>query len=614
MKDNKKIRVHYGSPNIVGEKMDITLSISNEFGFVSDAMALFNRRGERPGAEKYNLTYDSDKSDNEVSFFTCSVSFSTPGYRTFYITLKLNGIEHEIKYSSEKNQAVIVADEENLKFWECFIHYPFTSPSWLKGAVMYQIFVDTFCSYELPEEFKDKVVPWNTFPKWKMDPDGIFRNDQRYGGNIKGIIKKLPYIRSLVPKETTIVLYLTPIFKSPSQNGYDTSDYEKIHEMFGDWEDVKKLREEAQMLNMKIILDIVLNHSSNENPLLKENPEMYSWKQKYTIPSCWWGYEGLVEFNKCSKFYVEYVKKILKLYAKYFDGIRLDVADNLPDFTLKLIRDSYKNDNNVVIGEVWKNAITGDWREFLYGDELDAVMNYQFAIAIYRYIRWGNYSNFREIVEGICRLYPKEALAACPIFCTSHDIPRMMNILVGDFMKEGTEYETPWAMEKDGYWYINDLFSTTKFRQWEFDHDKIPEEKMELAYNLMGVALFLQYTLPGLPSIFAGDEAGVMGYKDPMNRKPFPWDNINQRVLKLYRKMGVLRNDHQDVFSDTDFHILEIDENKLIYQRNNLIFILSRTGKNLPIGEYGTKEVVFSLKGDERNGILTPYNAIIVKA
>lgn len=609
MKVNPKIFVHYSSPNILGEKMDITLSISNDLGFISDVTALFNRRGEQPGTVKCSLTYDTEKSTETNSTFVGTVSFATPGYRTFYITLKINGLDEEIKYDAD-NDCAVIADGRELPFWECFSHYRFNTPEWIKGAVMYQIFVDTFCSSELPEEFSDKVVSWDTFPKWKRDPDGNFRNDQRYGGNIKGIIKKLPYIRSLAPKETTIVLYLTPILKSPSQNGYDTSDYKKVHEMFGDWSDVEKLRDEAHKLNMKVILDVVLNHSSNENPLLAEDPEMYSWQHKYTVPNCWWGYSTLVEFNKNSPRYIENLKKWLALYSLYFDGVRLDVADNLPDFILKAIRIIFKK---LITGEVWKNAITGEYREFLFGDELDSVMNYQFAIAIYRYIRWGNYKNFRHIVKKICKLYPKEALSASPIFCTSHDIPRMLNILVGDFMKEGIEYETPWDMEKDGYWFTGGEFDTDKFRTWEFEHDKIPDEKMELAYNLQGLVVFLMYTLPGLPSIFAGDEAGVMGYKDPMNRKPFPWDNINQRCYKLYCKMGEFRNEYHDVFAEVDYQILEIDESKLVFKRDNLIFILNRTANYIPIWQYSANEVVFSLKDTKEKNVLSPYDAIVLK-
>lgn len=288
----------------------------------------------------------------------------------------------------------------------------------------------------------------------------------------------------------------------------------------------------------------------------------------------------------------------------------MDVADNLPDFTLKLIRKLFRK---FIIGEVWKNAVTGDFREFLFGDELDSNMNYQFGIAIYRYVRYGNYKNFRHIVKKICKLYPKEALMASAIFCTSHDIPRMPNILVGDFMKEGIEYETPWDMEKDSYWFTNGIFDTDKFRQWEFDHDQIPKEILELALNMQAVTLFLQYTLPGLPSIFAGDEAGVMGYKDPMNRKPFPWNNIDPRFFELYKMMGELRNRYHETFAGTDFRIIEVDEKKLIYKRDNLIFVLNRTSENIWIGDYNIKSASFALKNVEEEHVLCAYNAVVIE-
>ena len=107
MKVNQKIFVHYSSPNILGEKMDITLSISNDLGFVSDVTALFNRRGEQPGTVKCSLVYDAGKSTETNSTFVGTVSFATPGYRTFYITLKINGLDEEIKYDADNDCAVI---------------------------------------------------------------------------------------------------------------------------------------------------------------------------------------------------------------------------------------------------------------------------------------------------------------------------------------------------------------------------------------------------------------------------------------------------------------------------------------------------------------------------
>jgi len=176
MQDNKKILVHYSSPNIVGERMDIALTISNEFGFVSDAVALFNKRGEQPGTTRCSLRYDETKSNETESTFSGTIKFDSPGYRTFYIGLKINGQVCKIEYDAEEDCAVF-ANGRDFAFWECFSHYYFKTPEWIKGAVMYQIFVDTFCRSELPEEFNDRVVSWDSFPKGKRAADVVLRND-----------------------------------------------------------------------------------------------------------------------------------------------------------------------------------------------------------------------------------------------------------------------------------------------------------------------------------------------------------------------------------------------------------------------------------------------------
>lgn len=610
MQDNKKIFVDYDSPVKLANKCHISLRISNEFGYVNDVKAMFNRNGEKPGGEgKSYLEYDESKSNSEYSTFSGDMLFKTPGYRTFYIELKLNGHLEEIKYDYELESAVI-ATGKVLDFWELFVSYSdFKTPEWIKGGIMYQIFVDTFCSVNLPEELKNRVVSWGTFPKWQKDNDGIYRNNQFYGGNLRGIIQKVD--EGYFDKLGVTVLYLTPVLQSPSSNRYDTLDYEKIDDMVGTWDDLDELHKKLNSRGISLIVDMVFNHSSSGNRLLREDPEMYSWVQKYTIPHCWWGYGHLVEFNKISENYFRNLAEWLSLYSKYMDGIRLDVADNLPDFVLKFIRNHF---GKYILGEVWKNAVTGEFREFLYGDELDAVMNYQFPNAIYRYVRWGNYKYFKAIVERICKLYPEQALSASPIFLSSHDIPRIPNILVGDFMKESTDFENVWDMEKDGYWFNGgSFFDTDKFRRWEVDNDRIPADKRELAYQLQGLAVFFQYTLPGLPSIFAGDEAGVTGFKDPTNRKPFPWNNIDKRSFELYQRLGAFRTKYRDVFSGADFKILQIDNCKTIYRRGNLTFILNRTPNEVFVENYNLQKAVFSLKEVTSEHVVAPYNAVVIK-
>lgn len=611
MLKSKDIVVDYKMSFRTNEKMEITLRIPNDLGYVKEVKALFNRNGEVPGAEKMcNLEYNASKSNDQESSFIGSISFDLPGYRTFFIQLKVNDFLHYIMYDERTDKAVLTTTS-GYSFWKVFVyHSSFETPKWLKGGIMYQIFVDTFCCERPTDEAKLRIVDWNQEPKWKPDDDGIYRNNQFYGGNLKGIISKLSYIKSL----NVTVIYLTPIFKSPSSNRYDIENFEEIDDIVGTWDDLKALHEKANALGISLVVDLVFNHSSNENEMLKQDPDMYDWEQKYTIPKYWWGYTHLVEFNKYSENYFKHLTNWLNLYQNYMDGIRLDVADNLPDFVLKYIRKCF---GKYLLGEVWKNAIIGDFREFLYGDELDGVMNYQFANAIYRYLRWGNYESFRRIMADVGKLYPPDALAVSPIFLSSHDIPRIPNILVGDFMKESDQFETVWDMEKDGFWFENGMFNTYKFRSWEAEHDQIPAEKKVLAEKLHKLAVFLQYTLPGIPSIFAGDEAGVVGYKDPFNRKTFPWNNINQKMYDFYCKMGKFRSANRTCFSDSrNFSVDYIDENILIYKRGKMIFIINRTSECITISEYDVTKKIFSLNDSDNSSVhqyILPYDAVVIE-
>lgn len=611
MQEKDLILVEYNSPVSTSEPMRITLRIADQLGYVNDVKALFNHNGEPPGKDRrVFLEYDPRRSKDGFSYFTGSVLFTTPGYRTFFIQLKINGLTKEIRYDSHSESAVLSKDTK-YEFWKTFVYYSFfETPDWIKGGIMYQIFVDTFCSENLPEHLKEKVVSWYTPPKWKHDPDGTYRNNQFYGGNLRGIISKLPYIKSL----GVTVIYLTPIFKSPSSNRYDTDDYMEIDEMVGTWEELDELHKKANELGIALVVDVVFNHSGKDNKLLAEDPDLYDWHHKYTKPKCWWGYEHLVEFNKHHEKYFLHLTEWLTKYQNYMDGIRLDVADSLPDFVLKYIREHFPK---YILGEVWKNAVIGEFREFFHGDELDAVMNYPFANAIYRYVRWGNWRYFKTTMRDIKYLYPPQALDASPIFLSSHDIPRKETNLVGEFMKASEAYENNWDIDKDGYWNdANGRFDTNKFRTWESLHDEVPEELRDLARSLHKLAVFVQYTLPGLPSIFAGDEAGVWGYKDPFNRKPFPWDNIDEKLYQFYCMMGAFRNSYRNVLSDSrKFKVLEVDAQKLVYSWDEYTVIVNRTASEIYLSaEYVfNKEIVFSLNSDKVVGKVSAYGAIVIK-
>ena len=554
----KGIYLTYNSPVRTGEALCITLRINNKYGFISQVKALFNLYGQEPGKEAVvNFVYDEESSDSEYSVFNATKFFNTANYHTFYINVKLNGVWRNIKYSSVEDSAVFENGEQNLKFWECFSYFEtFKTPNWMKGGIMYQIFVDTFCCKDPPESVKSKLVAWDTFPKWKPDSDGEYRNDQYYGGNIKGIISKIPYIKSL----GVTAIYLTPIFKGGSSNRYDIIDYEEIDEIIGTWDEMEELKSKANAVGIRIIQDVVFNHASSENPLIKTSPGLFT-------DGHWWGYKNLVEFNKSNPRYYEFLGRWIEKFSKYFDGIRLDVADELPDEVLRFIRVIAKKYNFYILGEVWKNAVTGDHRGFLYGKELDGVMNYQFANAIYRFVRWKNFEHFRGVLNNIKTLYPPEALDVSPIFLSSHDIPRILNILVGNFMKGNPSFENVWSMEDDPFWFVYGIFDTYKFRKWEVENDRIIGEKLLFAKKMQKVAVFLQYTLPGLPAIFAGDEVGIMGFKDPMNRKPMPWDNIDYNIFNFYVQIGQFRTAHKAIFADSrNFTLPEVVKENEIWQ------------------------------------------------
>lgn len=607
---NKKISIKYNSPIKTGEKMEIKIRMSNELGFANDLKVMFNRYGEEPGEEKQcYLIYNENISTEKNSFFEGEIAFDTPGYRSFYIELKLNSQDKKIEFNKQTEEAVIV-DSFKFNFFEQFVYLSsFQTPDWIKGGIMYQIFIDTFCAEGIPEHLKDKVVTWDTYPKWKPDDDGIYRNDRWYGGNIRGIIKKLPYIKSL----GVTVIYLTPIFKSPSSNRYDIEDYEQLDELVGSWEDLEVLKLTANRMGIYIVCDQVLNHSSSENQLIVNHPEMYDWIEKYTIPKCWWGYKNLVEFNKFSNEYFEYFTHCIKLYLRYMDGFRFDVADNLPDHVLKYVRNV--SNGAYLLGEVWKNAITGEYREFFYGDELDGVMNYQFGNSILRYVRWRNSQDLKDVVNSICKLYPPEALDVSPIFLSSHDTPRIQNSLVGEFMKESRSFENIFDIDKEQCWFDGDVFNTLRFRTWEAEHDCMSEEKKKLAQKLQMLAVFMQYTFPGIPCIFAGDEVGVIGYKDPFNRKPFPWDNIDEELYNFYVRIGKFRLFHRKLFADSrNFKIVSCNDAKLIYRWNNLIYIVNCSSQDVLIKNYNLKKSVFKVapKGVKKEHVLPAYSAVVV--
>ncbi len=417
----------------------------------------------------------------------------------------------------------------------------FKTPDWAKGGIMYQIFPDRFNIGSAPatEYPSDRVIHSSTeeAPVWEPDANGKILNNDYYGGTLNGIKEKLTYLKEL----GVSILYLNPIFEAHSNHRYNTADYKKIDPMLGTEEDFKSLCIEAKKLSIKVILDGVFSHTGSDsiyfnregrygNAGFWNNPDG-EYKGWFTVEKngkykSWWGIDTLPETNEENDSYIEYIagkngvlEKWLSLGA---DGFRLDVADELPDKFIDALSKSIKtiNKDYFIIGEVWEDATNkishGGRRRYLLGDQLDSVMNYPFASAIITFMRYGVAESFMESIVSICENYPPEALNVLMNHIGTHDTARIITKLVNDSIEH-------------------------KPRNIQASY-KLTEDEYAKAKTLLKTATVLQYTLPGFPSVYYGDEAGMQGGSDPFNRGFFPWGKEDAELIEWYKKLGEIRN------------------------------------------------------------------------
>ena len=219
------------------------------------------------------------------------------------------------------------------------------------------------------------------------------------------------------------------------------------------------------------------------------------------------------------------LRKWLRLGA---DGWRLDVADELPDVFLDNLNKAVikENPQAFILGEVWEDASNkisyNQRRRYLLGNQLDSVMNYPFANAIINFVSGGNADEICEVVETICENYPKPSLDLLMNHIGTHDTARIITVL-------GHQGE------------IGD-------RGWQSEQ-KLTESEYNLGKQRLYIASLLQYTLPGNPSIYYGDEVGLQGWKDPFCRGTYPWGNEDLELLKHYKTLGKMRQKNA-VFKD----------------------------------------------------------------
>lgn len=418
----------------------------------------------------------------------------------------------------------------------------FTTPDWLKGGLIYQIFPDRFYNSKKPKKNvrASRVIrEWGGEPYWREDQmNGIWNNDY-FAGDLYGIEQKLPYLKDL----GVTCIYLNPIFEANSNHRYDTADYEKIDPLLGTENDLKQLCKIAkEEFGIAVILDGVFSHTGCDSKYFnlysnydtvgaynsKESP-YYSWYKFTDYPNeyrSWWGIKLLPEIIEEDEGYREYIcgkNGILRKWLRCgISGWRLDVADELPDVFLDDLRRAVKEENEdaVIIGEVWEDATTktayGERRRYFLGNQLDSVMNYPFAEAVLNFVKYKNAEAFFDGILSIIENYPPQVTNALMNHIGTHDTERAINRLAGE--------------DCTGYG-----------RHWQYEHNRLSQEDYLRGISMMKIASLIQYTLPGVPSLYYGDEIGMQGLKDPFNRECMAWDNQNKELLRWYKRLGEIR-------------------------------------------------------------------------
>ncbi|WP_026492559.1 glycoside hydrolase family 13 protein [Butyrivibrio sp. XPD2002] len=419
------------------------------------------------------------------------------------------------------------ADYDFTKGYYNFFQYPyinnadvFDKEEWLSQACFYQIFIDRFC---IGDEEKDKDyinLKWGDIP-----------NPRSFaGGDIRGIINKLDYIQRL----GCDALYLTPIFKSPSNHKYDIVDYFEIDREFGTKEDLQELVKDLHGRGMRIILDAVFNHVSEKNDKFQDvvkngrKSQYYDWfviREDYPNKEplnyeVFAGCKYMPKWNTSNPDVQDYLISIATYYINEFDidGWRLDVSDEISHDFWRRFRKKVKaaKKEAVIIGENWHDA-----SNYLKGDQYDSIMNYAFTKAALDYFAYDKFD-----AEGMA--------------FKLNDILARNSDTVNDMMLN-----------------LLDSHDTDRF------FSEVHEDKDRLK-----AALTLLYLFPGAPSIFYGTECYTVGGYDPDCRRCMDWENTPEKSLgELIRRLSDIRKKGRFSFSGTSIYPSE-DKKLLCMKRH----------------------------------------------
>ena len=441
-------------------------------------------------------------------------------------------------------------DRDGAERWQLTVYEDTGTPDWFGRGVTYQIFPDRFRRTGTPDVSgmvgrRWLHESWDDQPVFRPDEDGQITNRDFFGGSLAGITEKLDYLQSL----SVTTLYLNPIFEAASNHRYDTADYRAIDPLLGDEETFRTLCREAHKRGMRVMLDGVFNHTGSRSRYFNADgfyPELgaaqsqdspyYDWYSFHPWPTdydAWWGVKTLPAVNEQRPAYRQFIFKGEDSVVRHWlrcgaDGWRLDVADELPGDFIAGIRRAIEDEkpDGYLLGEVWEDGSNkvaySQRRRYLLGRETHGLMNYPLRTALLRWLGGGDAAEFRESMETLRANYPPAAFYGAMNFLGTHDTPRILTLLGAEHIPAAKEERAAFAL------------SPAQLARGR--------AKLRLAGMLL-------YGFPGSPTLFYGDEAGMQGFEDPLNRGTYPWGREDSGLLDFFRALGRLRKERRSLQS-----------------------------------------------------------------
>ncbi|MBR4235406.1 MAG: glycoside hydrolase family 13 protein [Clostridia bacterium] len=441
--------------------------------------------------------------------------------------------------------ACALYDHEPPSFQITVYSAAFTSPEWMRESVMMQIMPDRFYIGS-----RGKVPPHGRgaylHESWYEPPDLCRNGDDEeavdfFGGTLNGIREKLPFLKDMGVR----AVYLTPIFRARSNHKYDTADYMQIDPSFGTEEDLKGLCADAAAESMHVVLDGVFSHTGADSRYFNkygtyrtkgaynkygESPysPWYRFLDGRDDYDSWWGIHTLPKLNQTEPSFMEFAvtgrDSVISHYLRCgVSGWRLDVADELPMEFIRAVRARVKQENPdaCVIGEVWEDVTNkiayGRQRCYATGDTLDSAMNYPLRENVINFLLGReNARVFEEFLNYQHSTLPRPMLYSMMNLLGSHDKPRIINVLAGQ----------------------QNLEPPREHRRF------IPLSRSDYE---RGKARFIQAfalvcSLPGMPMLYYGDDAGLTGMGDPFCRGTYPWGRGDSELHSEIKRLICERN------------------------------------------------------------------------